>query len=380
MASAEITGRAAATPSSRLYLPPRLTGDEPLGSILRSEPLQAPEGVSARAVLYVSTGLRAARTVVSGIVLSPDEARPGDRRPIIAWAHYTAGLADQCAPSHAGVTGDLVEIARPFLADGWVVAATDYEGLGTPGPHPYMVGLSEGRSVLDSIRAARALPDCGTGSDVAVVGLSQGGHAALWTAELASGYAPELGLRAVVAAAPGGDLAALARWLAGPDGTPVGWLNAILVLSAWHEVYGLPLENALTPKARKLAAALQTSCPDYSVAVPDQPLTADLSVASGWRDQLEANTPGSSRARTPILILQGTEDEQVPLHTTLSAVERLRAAGNDVELRILDGADHEASLFGPGRLDDIHAWISDRIGPSGGASPNREPSRRHRTT
>jgi pimeloyl-ACP methyl ester carboxylesterase len=332
--------------------------------------------VSARAVLYVSTGLGAPRIAVSGIVIFPDEARPGDGRPLIAWAHYTAGLADQCAPSHAGVTGDLVEIALPFLADGWVVAATDYEGLGTPGPHPYMVGLSEGRSVLDSIRAARALLDYGGGSDVAVLGLSQGGHAAVWSAELAPTYAPELGLRAVVAAAPGGDLAAIAKWLSGPAGTPVGWLNAVLALSAWQEVYELPLEAVLTKQGRDLAAALQTSCPDYSTAVPDQPLTTDPSVVSGWRDQLEANTPGASRARAPILILAGTEDEQVPLHTTLSAVQRLRAAGDDVELRILDGADHEASLFGPGRLNEIHAWISDRIGPSRGASPNREPGRR----
>ena len=34
------------------------------------------------------------------------------------------------------------ELAR-LLARGWVVVATDYPGLGTPGPHPYLVGQSE---------------------------------------------------------------------------------------------------------------------------------------------------------------------------------------------------------------------------------------------
>ena len=46
---------------------------------------------------------------------------------------------------------------KQLVDAGYVVAATDYEGLGTPGVHPYLVGESEGRSVLDAARAARAL-------------------------------------------------------------------------------------------------------------------------------------------------------------------------------------------------------------------------------
>ena len=42
----------------------------------------------------------------------------------------------------------------PLIVQGVVVAATDYEGLGTPGPHPYIVGASEGHSVLDAAVAA----------------------------------------------------------------------------------------------------------------------------------------------------------------------------------------------------------------------------------
>jgi pimeloyl-ACP methyl ester carboxylesterase len=361
MASADRAGLPSATPSSGLYQPPRLKGDEPLGSILRTEPLLAPDGICAWAVLYVSTGLDVPRTAVSGIILAPAGGPRENGRPIIAWAHYTAGLADQCAPSHLGVTGDLIEIAQPFLTDGYVVVATDYEGLGTPGPHPYLVGVSEGRGVLDSLRAGQQLRESGGGSNVAALGLSQGGHAALWAAELAPSYAPELDLRAVVAVAPGGDLPAIAAWTFGPDATTVAWLNATLVLSAWHEVYGLPLDDVSTADARELATALQSACPDYSAAVLEQPLTIDLRAVSGWREQLEANTSGASRAQAPILVMQGTDDAQVPLHTTLSAVDRLRAAGDDVELRIIEGGDHEAGLFGPGRLADIHAWIANRV-------------------
>jgi len=41
-----------------------------------------------------------------------------------------------------------------MLARGYVVVATDYEGLGDPGVHPYLVGVSEAYAVLDSVRAA----------------------------------------------------------------------------------------------------------------------------------------------------------------------------------------------------------------------------------
>ena len=65
-------------------------------------------------------------------------------------------------------------------------------GLGTPGVHPYLVGESEGRVVLDSIRAARSLLPDQTSDTTAIFGHSQGGHAVLFAAELAPTYAPEL--------------------------------------------------------------------------------------------------------------------------------------------------------------------------------------------
>ena len=34
---------------------------------------------------------------------------------------------------------------------------TDYQGLGTPGPHPYLIGTAEGRSVVDIVAAGREL-------------------------------------------------------------------------------------------------------------------------------------------------------------------------------------------------------------------------------
>ena len=118
---------------------------------------------------------------------------------MVTWAHGGAGMADICAPSkqsdiasgHAS-TQALVAMARrrrgcvqTFLDAGYVIAATDYEGLGTPGLHPLLVGESEGRSVLDAARAARGLKPAAAASKALVFGQSQGGHAALFAGELA---------------------------------------------------------------------------------------------------------------------------------------------------------------------------------------------------
>ena len=96
----------------------------------------------------------------------------------------------------------LVPGLSDYLKAGFVVAATDYEGLGTPGIHPYLLGASEGRGVLDAARAARRLPGLHTSSTVMIYGHSQGGQAALFAGELAPTYAPDLHLAGVVAAAP----------------------------------------------------------------------------------------------------------------------------------------------------------------------------------
>ena len=133
---------------------------------------------------------------------------------MVTWAHGGGGLADMCAPSKqpdiaSGASGagigyprSLIPMLQTFLDAGYVVAATDYEGLGTPGLHPTLVGESEGRGVLDAARAARGLKAAAAGSKALVFGLSEGGHSALFAGELAASYAPELHVLGVAAVAP----------------------------------------------------------------------------------------------------------------------------------------------------------------------------------
>ena len=328
----------------------------PLGEVLASVEVVAPEGLREWAVLYRSTGLDGAPTAVSGIVLAPAEP-PTEPRPVLALAHGTTGLADQCAPSRT----DAMEVNRTgvvFARAGWVVAATDYEGLGTPGPHPYIVGPSEGRSMLDAARAAGGIEGTGASRRVGLLGISQGGHATLWADQLAPAYAPELDVVGAVAAAPAGDLTAIVQWAAGPDASQVSWLNDLTWSAAWHQVYGLPLNGVLTPEAQALVPRLDSEC---MVQPSTDPLAGDPSAMPDWAAKLRENSPGSTRAAGPILYFQGTADDQIPVASAHVTLKDLCAAGDSVDYRELPGVDHGGSLQDGGRITGGLEWLDGRL-------------------
>jgi hypothetical protein len=163
-----------------------------------------PAPVKAWHLGYRSTSATGEPNAVSGTLLVPPTPWPrGGPRPLITYAVGTHGLGDQCAPSNLlahGVENESALLAQA-LTRGWAVVVTDYEGLGTPGPHTYAVGQSEGRAVLDAARAAARVPGAGLSpaGPVGVFGYSQGGQAAAWAAELQATYAPSLNVVGVAA-------------------------------------------------------------------------------------------------------------------------------------------------------------------------------------
>jgi hypothetical protein len=123
------------------------------GTIIRSEPFAgAPMGAAAYKVLYRSTGLKGEPIAVSGLMVIPQGPVPAGGRPVVAWAHGTIGVAQKCGASLYPQSLTWVHGLGDMLARGYVVTATDYPGLGTAGPHPYLIGESAGRAVLDSVR------------------------------------------------------------------------------------------------------------------------------------------------------------------------------------------------------------------------------------
>ncbi len=214
------------------------------GTLIKSEDLGPVAGGERYRIMYHSRSIQGADIPVTGLVFVPSGPAPAEPRPVLAWAHGTTGAADQCAPSLGGY--DPVYLTQ-WLERGYVVAATDYQGMGTPGLHPYLVGDSEGRGVLDSVRAAEALLVAHAGRDVMIFGHSQGGHAALFANELAPTYAPELRILGTIAAAPASQLYAAWNLI---QTSPVVGAAVILMGAAFADQYpGLDLHAVFTDEA-----------------------------------------------------------------------------------------------------------------------------------
>ncbi len=291
----------------------------PPGSLIRVEPLSgAPPGAAAYRVLYRSRGLANQPIAVSGVMVIPEGPVPGRGREVVAWAHGTTGIMPRCAPSLRPNVLGLIPGLNEMLARGHVVTATDYPGLGTAGPHPYLVGVSEARAVIDSVRAARALRESSAGARFAVWGHSQGGHAALFTGQLTRAYAPELELVGVAAAAPATELAAL---LEDDLSTFKGKVFTAMALWSWSRVFNAPLDNVVAPQAMEAVRRTAENCDEtffdlIDVIIDEFPLrhrflTADPARTEPWRSIIARNTPGGAPAGAAVFIAQGTADIEV---------------------------------------------------------------------
>jgi pimeloyl-ACP methyl ester carboxylesterase len=215
------------------------------------------------------------------------------------------GLED-CAPSLMPDLAGTIWGLAGMMAQGYVVVATDYPGLGVPGMiHPYLIGASEGRAVLDSVRAARDLPDAGASNRLAVWGHSQGGQASLYTGELAASYAPDLKLVGVAAAAPATYLVEL--FDADKTSSEGKELTAMTVLS-WSRLESLPATTIVEPDAvpafEKTARACIESLAEFEAINKDehplqiiQFLKANPSETEPWKGIMLHNTPGQAPAR-----------------------------------------------------------------------------------
>jgi acetyl esterase/lipase len=350
-------------------------GSFPNGGLIRSQPIDgAPDGAAAYRILYRSEGLNGQPIAVSGVVIVPAGPPPSGERPIVAWAHPTTGVIPPCAPSLARVLFSSIQGLREMLAHGYVVAATDYPGLGTAGPHPYLVGISEGRAVLDSVRAARGMPGVGEGRRFAVWGHSQGGQAALFTGLLAMTYAPELQLVGVAAAAPATELGPL---MEADLGTSGGNNLTAMTLWSWSRVYGAPMSEVVTPAAIPVIDQLAGMCVERFFDIfrrrgPSRRLEQsflsvnNLADREPWRSLLAENTPGPLPPEIPVFLAQGTADKLVIPSVTRNYAAALCKAGSRVTLDWIVGVGHAFS--GRDSASAAVAWMADRF--DGAAAPS----------
>jgi pimeloyl-ACP methyl ester carboxylesterase len=332
------------------------------GDVLRARPwtftqdpfTHAPvPGVRAVQLLYRSTNALGQPDAVSGTLLLPEAPWRGPGlRPLVSYAVGTHGLGDDCAPSRLFAAGIDYEsgIVLNLLAQGWAVAVSDMEGLGTPGVHTYNVGRSAGPAVLDMARAALRLPEAGlpAGTPVGIMGYSQGGGSAAWAAALAPTYAPELHLVGVAAGGVPADPEAIAR--ADDGGAWVGLvlLTALGFDAAYPELH---LDSYLNDRGRSLIASAKELCVE-SVAgfatllqvagtrTSDYVTSVNPLDAPAWRARLEQNRLGPEVPTAPILLQHGLFDTTVPFAQAQQLRNEWCAAGADVTWEVLPFAEH----------------------------------------
>jgi len=337
------------------------------GSVIRSETMPfSTDGATASRILYRSVGLHGETIAVSGVLIKPVGGNDTNR-PIVAWAHPTSGVATACAPSLSRGVYRQIQGLEQLLQQGFAVVATDYPGLGGPGVHPYLIGDSEGRAVLDSVRAARNLLGEQAPTRFAVWGHSQGGQAALYAGLLASTYAPELKLVGVAAAAPATDLSTLMHDDFASNG---GKGLTALTLWSWSRIFDIKLDNIVDPNAMPTVDTLAGGCIETIFDLlerrfEERPLAKefltvrDISAAEPWNDLLKRNTPGVLPKQFPIFISQGLADGIVRPDVTISYVRRLCDNGSSVDFVTLPDVGH--GFIARDTAKDAAKWIGDRF-------------------
>ncbi|MEU8898584.1 lipase family protein [Nocardia sp. NPDC048505] len=321
-----------------------------------TEVASAPEQVrladadSARRLTYWSRGPRGPMQSTEMVYLPPGPPPPGGW-PIVAYAHGSVGIADQCAFTLQPRAYYLDEVYPALLRAGYAVVISDYVGLGTPGTHPYLDGPSQARSVIDGVRAARAVaPEL---SDRwAVLGQSQGGQTALFTAHLAAAYAPELRLRGAAATGPPSNLELLAPLL-GPwvPRLPLRMTTAYFAMIAAGLRASAPeldVDSYLTPAGRAVLEVVETTCVTEAdervrdVAIGDmlsRPLL-DPALLAAVSSMLRIPVAGHT---VPLFVGQGVADTEVPAPLSAKLVAELTAAGADLEVGVYPGNHLDAA-------------------------------------
>ncbi len=335
------------------------------GSIVRSEVVEAPDvnGTVLR-VLYVSRSLRDEPIVVSGLVAVPEDPAPEGRgHDVVAWAHGTTGIADVCAPSLDGP--ESVPILNDLLEEGYVVTATDYEGLGTPGRHPYIVGESEARGVLDSVRAAGSLDGVELSGRAVVWGHSQGGHAAMFALHIAEAWAPELDLVGVVAGAPPSQFDLIYDAV---QASPFRYylLMAAAGINAGYGDDVAPLAAVLTAEGQQAVDLVDQGCTAELAGAAgdlatDALVAADPATVPGWSQLLRDNDPGrfAEGSSAPLLVIHGGNDEQIPVATSALMFDQLCAVDQDQTRWVYPGQTHAGAIAAS--IDDMLSWIEHRF-------------------
>lgn len=308
--------------------PSALPGND--GDLVRTQPLDffldplkvSRSSYAATRVMYKSRNRTGKAIGVTGSIIVPKSKWIGPgRRPVIGYAVGTQGIGDSCAPSKQFTRGFEYEslFMAGLLKRGYAIAMTDYEGLGTQGMHTYMDRVSQGRAVINAVRAAQRLPGSGLDarSPVAFYGYSQGGAGAASAAELAGTYGKELKVKGTVAGAAPADLRQLPGAIDGSIFSIFGWF----AIAGLTTSYDIDMKPYLNDAGKKMYAGVEGACvynlfdaafthsKDFTV---DGAGLAELIQRAPFRQMIADQRIGTLKPNAPVLVSHSRFDDVVP--------------------------------------------------------------------
>jgi secretory lipase len=331
----------------------------------RSTEVKLDVETSAWQLVYGSTGVHGQPIAVSGTLLVPSGRWAGSGpRPILSYGVGVHGLGRDAAPSYLMRLG--TEAETPLLAEalgrGWVVAVTDGDGLGMPGPHTYGAGLPGGHAMLDIVRASvHCVPSLSAAAPVLLWGYSEGGRYAAWAGELQPEYAPELDLRGIAAGGVPSDLRAVARAI---DGGPFSGLGLAVLIGLAQAHQNPALWAILNERGQQ--AATHAATLDVVGLIVDHPepmrhhtVREEPWDEPVWRALLDAERNGQRPPGAPLYLYHVAGDQIVPTELGTGLRDDYRALGADVVWAAVVAEEHLSGAFvgAPAAVE----WLAGRL-------------------
>ena len=385
----------------------QLTPSGKLGQVIKKEEIKTSlKNAKAWRIAYISSDVAGRQTIATGLVIAPEGPAPKEGRPILAWAHGTTGSAQNCGPSQ------IIDPTRPlnqyflmngnswtdfgipngqeFINEGYIVVATDYQGLGGGGKHQYAVAATNGRDVINSVRAASSMTELGAGKKTVVYGWSQGGGATIAAASLPEYLALQgtasdnLEYLGFVALAPE-DLAAvlpkvkvdqaqadklMKEFVA--ENVPNVFLFTHFMMGLWGTQAAFPhlkLTDVLTDEGAKVADQLSSNkcvhvmADSFNYAYGDTYKSLLKPQASNTLAWIQAFVDGSVKPVkpvAPVVIYWGTKDVTVPPVMHEIYQKQMCSIGANVARVQLPG--EQTHFATPGVSAPMYLeWVKDRI-------------------
>lgn len=385
-----------------------MAADGRLGTIIKQEKVATPiPKADAWRIAYISSDMAGRKTISTGLIVAPRGAAPAEGRPVLSWAHGTTGTAQSCGPSQVvdpavplneyflesgnSWTDYGIPALSEFIGAGYVVVATDYQGLGGGGRHQYQLSATQARDAINAIRAAGSLKEAGAGKKAIIYGWSQGAGAAI-TAASSTEYLDQTGtafdgieLVGVIAMAPPdfrtmappGELteASAEAMLAG---TAKSFSNSVnnfnhFAMTLWAAQAAYPgklkLTDVFTDEGARFVDALMTNkcvhgaSDSLAYAYGDQFATLlkpDVGGAKDWASVLVESAGPNVKPVAPIIIFWGTKDTVVPpiMHKVYRET-MCKLGGNVARVQLAGGKTHFAT---PGASQPLYLpWVADRL-------------------